>query len=69
MRKFSFKYLYLSLLLRLVISEGVSDLTQSQLPGTNLISVEECNKLVIEENIKQIVDLRIPEIYLKNMTG
>ena len=67
MRKFSFKYLYLSLLLRLVISEGVSDLTQSQLPGTNLISVEECNKFVIEENIKQIVDLRIPEIYLKNI--
>ena len=67
MRTITAKYLSLLLLLGPVVSEDVTELAQSDLvteaPGSNLLSVEEDTKLVGLEDLENIVDIKLSEIY------
>ena len=70
MRTISAKCLSLILLLLLgpVVSEDVSDLAQSDLateaPASNLLSVEEDERMSAEEDLENIEDINLSEIYL-----
>ena len=73
MRTISAKCLSLILLLLLlgpVVSEDVSDLAQSDLateaPASNLLSVEEDERMSAEEDLENIEDINLSEIYLSS---
>ena len=70
MRTISAKCLSLILLLGSVVSEDVSDLAQSDLateaPASNLLSVEEDERMSAEEDLENIEDINLSEIYLSS---